>query len=142
MYEPGTGSQIDDMNPGIAPSGLFWTSRLPEKSVHAHPAAGHAVLEAHGVHVLDFHDFGNSLKGGPSEPAKVSFEVRWSGVDDRVNIKNLSNDFGGEFVRNSAQMEWSAIVGHYSFVSDPLSTSSSGFAELGTERNGSFFPRR
>ena len=89
----------------------------------------------------DFHDFSNALGGGPSLPAKVSFEVRWSGIDDRVNITNRSNDFGGEFVRNSAQMEWSAIVGDFSFVSDPLSTSSSSFAELGTERNGSFFPR-
>ena len=130
------------MNPGIAPSGLFWTSRLPEKSVHAHAAAGHAVLEAHDVHVRDFHDLSNSLGGGPSLPAKVSFEVGWSGIDDRVNVKNRSNDFGGEFVRNSAQMEWSAIVGDFLFVSDPLSTSSSSFAELGTERNGSFFPRR
>jgi hypothetical protein len=134
------------MNPGIAPSGLFWTTRIPSRNVWANPAEGRAVLEAHDLHVLDFGNFGNALGGGPSVPAKVSFEVRWSGVDDRVNIRDRSNGFAGEFVRDTdnpqaAQMEWSAIVGDFAFVSAPLSTSSSAFAELGKERNGSFFPR-
>jgi hypothetical protein len=128
------------MNPGIAPSGLFWTARIPSNSVRANPGAGHAVLQASDVHILDFGDFTNSLSGGPSVPAIVSFEVRWSGADERVTIKNPSNGFAGEFVRNSAQMEWSATVGDFRFVSAPLSTSSSGFSEIGTERNGSFYP--
>ena len=67
----------------------------------------------------------------------------WSGVNDRLNIKNTDPVFGGfagEFVRNTAQMEWSAAVGDYTFVSDPMVTSSSSFAEIGHERNGSFFP--
>ena len=48
--------------------------------------------------------------------------------------------FAGEFVRNSAQMEWNAAVGDYTFVSDPMMTSSSSFVEIGHERNESFFP--
>jgi hypothetical protein len=36
-------------------------------------------------------------------------------------------------------MDWSATVGDYRFVSAPLQTSSSVFAEIGRERNGSFF---
>ena len=36
----------------------------------------------------------------------------------------------------------SATVGDFSFVSDPLETSSSQFAELGRERNGSFYPHK
>jgi hypothetical protein len=38
------------------------------------------------------------------------------------------------------KMEWTALVGPYRFVSDPLPTSSSTFAEIGHERNGSFLP--
>jgi hypothetical protein len=38
-------------------------------------------------------------------------------------------------------MEWTATVGDYTFVSDPLATSSSTFAEIGHERNGVFFPQ-
>jgi hypothetical protein len=37
-------------------------------------------------------------------------------------------------------MEWTATAGDYQYVSAPASTSASEFAELGTERNGSFFP--
>jgi hypothetical protein len=66
--------------------------------------------------------------------------VQWSGVDERVNVKNRASGFAGEFVRNKAQIEWSAVVGDYRFVSAPLETSSSQFAEVGTERNGSFYP--
>jgi hypothetical protein len=77
-------------------------------------------------------------------PARaVSFKVVWSGVDERLNIKNTDpvyGGFAGEFVRNSAQMEWSAAVGDYTFVSDAIVTSSSSFAEIGHERNGSFLP--
>ena len=38
-------------------------------------------------------------------------------------------------------MAWTADVGAYHFQSDPIETSSSDFATLGTERNGVFFPR-
>ena len=143
MYDPVSGSQIVDLNPGIAPSGLFWTTRLPEGSVSGvNPGAGNAVYRASNIHVIDFHDIPNALfGGGPApKPAIVSFEVRWSGVRDRVRIHNAANGFAGEFVRGSAQMEWTATVGELQYVSAPLETSSSEFAELGTERNGAFYP--
>jgi hypothetical protein len=53
---------------------------------------------------------------------------------------NPANGFAGTFVRGQAEMEWSAAVGDFSFASGPASTSSSLFAEIGHERNGSFFP--
>ena len=74
-------------------------------------------------------------------PGHVSFKIAWSGVTGRLNIKNsdpVYGGFGGEFVRNSAQMEWSGTAGDFQFVSAPLGTSSSLFAELGHERNGVF----
>lgn len=75
-------------------------------------------------------------------PRQERCRSRWSGVE-WLNIKNTDpvyGGFAGEFVRNSAQMEWSAAVGDYTFVFDPIATSSSSFAEIGHERNGSFFP--
>ena len=83
------------------------------------------------------------VTGPPPTPGTVSFKLDWSGVNERLNIKNTDpvyGGFAGEFVRNTAQMEWSAAVGDYTFVSDPIATSSSSFAEIGHERNGSFFP--
>lgn len=102
-------------------------------------------MVANNVPVLDYGDIGNALFGGGPPPVSgtVSFKVTWSGVKERVNIKNTDpvyGGFAGEFVRNSAQMEWTATVGDYQFVSAPLATSSSSFAEIGKERNGVFFP--
>lgn len=115
--------------------------QIPDESVTVNPGAGRAIYRARDLQISDFGDFGGSFSNGPSTPATVSFEVRWSGVDQRVNLKDPVAQFGGEFVRGRAQMEWSAIVGDFEFRSDPIETSSSDFASLGTERNGSFFPR-
>jgi hypothetical protein len=106
------------------------------------PGAGNAVYQANNVHVFDFHDIVNALfGGGPAPvPAVVSFKVEWSGVHDRVNIKNPANGFAGEYARGQAQMEWTATAGDFHYVSAPLSTSSSEFDEIGHERNGSYFP--
>ena len=102
-------------------------------------------MAANNIPILDYGDISNALfGGGPApKPGTVSFKVAWSGVKERVNIKNTDpvyGGFAGEFVRNSAQMEWTATAGDYHFVSAALATSSSSFAEIGQERNGSFFP--
>ena|SRR6266571_581635 len=131
------------MNPGIAPSGLFWTTPIPPGSVGVNPGKGRASMQVSNIAVLDFGDIGNALGGGGPAPvpANLSYEVQWFGESERVNLVNPADGFAGEFVRNNAQMEWSARVGDFAFVSGPASTSSSIFAEVGQERNGVFFNR-
>ena len=114
------------------------------QGVAAQPGAGLAVLQARDVPILDYGDIGNALFGGGQSavPGAVSFRVEWNGVSERVNVRNTDpvfGGFGGEFVRNTAQMQWTARVGDLLFESDPLGTSSSSFAEIGHERNGVFF---
>jgi hypothetical protein len=153
VYEPGPGPQIVDLNPGIAPSGLFWTMAVPLESVRVggdHDGDdrsdddfdGSASIRLRNVAVTDFHDFGNALfGGGPAPvPATLSFEVRWSRGGQRARVTNLDQGFTGKYFRNHAQMEWSATTGDFRFVSGPAGTSASAFAEVGHERNGSFFP--
>jgi len=141
---PGPGDQIHDLNPTtFPPVGLFWTTEIPMSGVQAQVGKGSATLQASNVAIFDYGNIPNALfGGGPAPvPGTVSFKVVWSGVDERLNIDNTDPVFGGfagEFVRNTAQMEWSAEVGDFTFVSDPIATSSSSFAELGHERNGSF----
>jgi hypothetical protein len=101
-------------------------------------------MKANDVPIHDYGNFENALSGGgpPATPGSVSFKVTWSGVNERLNIRNTDPVYGGfegEFVRNAAQMEWTATVGDLVFDSAPLATSSSSFAEIGRERNGSFF---
>ena len=131
------------MNPGIHPfpSGLFWTTQIDDDSVRVNPGAGNAIYRVKDLRIADFGNFDGSFGNGPSTPATVSFEVRWSGVGQRLHVTDPDARFGGEFVRGQAQMAWSAVVGDYEFRSDPIETSTSDFASLGTERNGSFFPR-
>ena len=94
------------------------------------------------MHIADLPigDFGNvvnALTGGaPIAAAMVSFDANWSGVDERVKIRNESTDFAGEFIHNSATLAWSASQPGFTFTSDPAD---SHFAEIGHERNGVFF---
>jgi hypothetical protein len=136
---------MHDLNPSLSPPlGLFWTIAIDGDGIDVNPGAGRATMEATDVPIFDYGNIGNALFGGnPGTPGSVSFKVVWSGVNQRVNIRNTDPVFGGfagNFVRNAAQMEWIATVGDLMFVSDPLATSSSSFAEIGHERNGSFFP--
>ena len=142
-----TPTQLHDLNPStFPPVGLFWTVPLPDDSVEIQLGKGSASLQGFDVPIFDYGNLNNALFGPPPFPlptGTVSFTVVWSGVQQRVNISNTDPTFGGfagEFIRNKAQMEWTATVGDYRFVSDPLATSSSEFAEIGHERNGSFFP--
>jgi hypothetical protein len=151
VFQPRAGEQtpiqIHDLNPSqFPPVGLFWTIQIPEDSVKVELGRGSATLQATDVPILDYTDIPNALFTGDNPPpvsGSVSFKVVWSEVLQRVNIRNTYPTYGGfagEFIRNKAQMEWTATVGDLKFVSDPLATSSSSFAEIGHERNGSFFP--
>ena len=103
-------------------------------------------MEADDVPILDYGNVPNALFFGDDPTptsGSVSFKVVWRGGNERLNIRNTDPVFGGfagEFIRNAAQMEWTATVGDFTFVSAPLATSSSVFAEIGHERNGVFFP--
>ncbi len=146
VFLPGQGNQVHDLNPStFPPVGLFWTTEIPIAGVDLQLGKGSALLQASDVAILDYGQIPNALfGGGPAPiPGTVSFKVVWSGVNEKLKIKNTDpvyGGFAGEFVRNSAQMEWSDAVGDYTFVSDPMVTSSSSFAEIGHERNGSFLP--
>jgi hypothetical protein len=144
VFLPGPGEQLHDLNPTqFPPVGLFWTMEVPIDAVQTNLREGSASLEASDLPILDYGNGPNALFGGgpPPVPGSVSFKVVWSGMNERVHIRNedpVYGGFAGEFVRNSAQMEWSARAGHYTFQSESLETSSSSFAEIGHERNGSF----
>jgi hypothetical protein len=145
VYLPGPGKQIHDLNPtAFPPVGLFWTIEVPSDDIEVHLRKGIASMRAFKVPVLDYGEIPNALFAGGASPvrASVSFKVVWSGAGERTDIRNADPVYGGfegEFIRNFAQMEWRATAGDYTFESEPLETSSSSFAEIGHERNGSFF---
>ena len=131
---------MNDFNPGIAPSGLFWTVAVPDDSVDVHPGAGTATFALSDFHTRDFHNIGNSIFGGPSDPAVVSFEMVWAGHGQSL-VQTDGSSFSYDSVLSSVTVAWSALneATQMRFQSDPASTSHSEFAAVGHEKNGVFF---
>jgi hypothetical protein len=88
----------------------------------------------------DFHTVGNSIMGGPSDPAVVSFEMVWAG-HGQAAVQTDGSTFSFDSVISSATIEWSAVndATGMQFQSDPASTSHTEFAAVGHEKNGVFF---
>lgn len=96
-------------------------------------------MDLSDVEISDFFNLLNALKRGKSIHADVAFQIRWSGVKKRVNVRDTTNQFVGSYIEDTATIEWSAEEEGFKFVSDPADTSTTLFAEIGSERNGVFF---
>ncbi len=121
---------IHDFNPGIAPSGLFWTAHVPMSSIEIDLRRTTASFQLKDFALLDTI---------PNVAATVSLSMDWHGKRAEVDVKDLVNGFGGSYQECSATIAWSGEEAGFSFVSDPPSTSMTRFAEIGRERNGVFF---
>lgn len=104
----------------------------------AYPNIGRATYSVRNLQIADYGSFDNSFSGAAGVPARVSFDVHWSGGEP-VDIEDEDNAFAARFFRGQAYMAWSAVVGDYKFQSDPIETSHSDFAETGRMRNGVYF---
>jgi hypothetical protein len=120
--------------------------------VAAQFAAGKAEMRVDNLAIRDYHNAANGL--GPHwqtafDPAVVSFDVVWSRpITRRVHVQDgtLGNNYAGEYVENQVTVTWSGtnLKEGFSFTANPGTFATSafdgGFAELGHERNGTFFP--
>jgi hypothetical protein len=145
VYLPGSGgAQLHDLNPtAFPPIGLFWTVPIPVNGVQVDLTNGTASLRATKVPIFDYGTLQNALFAGgpPAIPGWISFKVVWKGAGPEMNINSTDPTkgiFAATFIPGSAQMEWEAAAGDFTFASDPLETSTSTFAEIGQETNGSY----
>ncbi len=149
-----SGQQIHDFNPGVPkppdPSaGLFWTVPIPMNSVAIDLDEATASLQLNDFLTQDFFNNRNNwITTIPPVDAIVSYTIRWSGVNARLDIVDFENTdlttnhrFAGRFIEDAATVEWSVSVPsmNFAFHSDPAASSSTVFAEIGRERNGVFF---
>lgn len=123
---------IHDFNPGIAPSGLFWTAPVPTSSVEIDLGRVRACFHVANFPLLD-------TIPSPNLASTVSFDMEWSAKKADVKVSDLVNGFAGEYSECSATIAWTAQEPGFSFASDAASTSTTRFAEIGRERNGRFF---
>ena len=142
--------QVHDWEPGIAPSGLFWTIPLGNGMADFDLGTGAARLRGQSVKVDDHHDFFNSvLGGGPAPvPARVDYDVVWAGGGDHVHIRDTDFGFVSDYVTGPATITFTAHNDHGDVVyrSDAEGQFNPGPEEfgagspaVGSERNGIFF---
>lgn len=136
--------QVHDFEPGIAPSGLFWTIPIEPGAIKVDPVTGEARLRAQAVKVDDYHDILSALGivPGPAPiPSRVSFEVRWAGHGAPVDLHDSTFGFTGHYVPGPATIDFSASneKSGVVYTSDPTGQSNVGLPAVGTEQNGVFF---
>lgn len=131
--------QVHDLNPGITPDGLFWTTPIPRESVQVDLQRGTATMRMTQVPMRDQQNITNALNHGPSIPATVSFAVRWRGAGRRRQVRKAQHRFAAQIVANRSTIEWQFEAGDHRVTSDPASTSKNVYSLLGRERNGVFF---
>jgi len=120
----------------VAPSGLFWTVRVPNTALHIGAGGTTATLSATNVQVID-------SPPGSMTPARVSFSVTWTahgttrhyepGSPDPTDPTNFRATF---YQQATATGSFSGQESGFTFSSDPGGAST--FAEFGKESNGSF----
>jgi len=123
---------IHDFNAGIPPSGLFWTAPVPLSSVEIDLGRVRASFHVANFALLD-------TIPSPNPAATVSFDMEWSVKTADLKVRDFVNGFGGDYRECSATIAWTAQEPGFTFASDPASTSTTRFAEIGRERNGKFF---
>ena len=94
------------------------------------------------LEIPDYFNWPNAAELGPSEPGVVSFHIEWTKSRDKRRFSNgagTPDQWRANVVINTAKAEWEGETAKAHYVSDPLATSQSLFAEVGHERNGVFF---
>ena len=145
--------QLHDFEPGIAPSGLFWTIPIASSAIEVDPGSGRARLHADNVAVTDFHNALIAIGVSPPPPdplpSRVSFDVRWPGGGDRQKIRDDTlGFFTGQYVASATTIRFTALNdgGDVIYTSDPggqynptVDQGGAGLPAVGHERNGIFF---
>jgi hypothetical protein len=134
--------QHHDWEPGIAPSGLFWTVPINPSSVSYDATTGRARYHLSNYAVPDYGNFFNAIARHPKDvkPSKVSFDVRWHGNDDPQQIRDAKFGFAGTFISGGASISFTAKndTSPVTYRSEPTGQKVL-YAGTGSERNGVFF---
>jgi hypothetical protein len=140
LFDPGSGSQVHDLNAGILPNGLFWTAQLPSDAFQVSPDGQVASLALRAQPLVD--NF--TLFGPLAIAAQVDIDLLWQATGapiDRGQGAEADPTSPAAFIGHFAEARCTGTVRGFetgfSFTAGEL-TSADFFAELGPERNGVF----
>lgn len=142
--------QQADWEPGIKPSGLFWTIPVSPSALDYDLGDGRARFRMSDLAVPDYHDFNNAVAGGGPAPipSHVSFDARWAGGGRHRRVRDENFGFEGTFVTGPATITFttshdgSGVVytavgkGQYN---PTTKQGGAGSPAIGHERNGRYF---
>jgi hypothetical protein len=141
LFEPGSGSQVHDLNGGVLASGLFWTLPVDDDELRFSRDGRRAVLDVHDLQVIDSFSFGSGL----GTPATLSLHIEWRATGPTMPRGKGSavpatdpGAFSAELAVAESTATFSGAEFGFSFESKPGVSTQRGFAELGRERNGVF----
>jgi len=130
---------MHDINPGIAPNGLFWTVPMPEQALTLSPDGLSAAVRLRDFPVLDQPKFGVSTV--PTYAARLDLDMSWQAHGSAMGVTNPAHTYRLRFHLATARIAMRITVPQtgFTFISDPAETSQTIFAMLGHDQNGLFF---
>jgi len=131
--------QIHDYNPGIAPSGLFWTIRIPDSAVRVNRDATYATYGLKNVTLFDYPNVFVAFMQPPAPTVTATFDMTFRAKGKRFKSRDTTQHFNGIFQLADSRLEWSATGANFEYQSDPIGTSTTVYAAMGHERNGIFY---
>jgi hypothetical protein len=133
--------QHHDWEPGIAPSGLFWTIPISPSQISYNAATGRARYHASNVPLHDYGNFFNATAKHPKnvKPAHASFDVVWHGTDDVQQVRDAKYGFSGTFASGQASITFMTKNEGSPVVYRSVTGGKALYAGSGMERNGVFF---
>ena len=138
MSSPSDFDKVASFHQPIAPNGLYWTAPVPASGVKISPDGGTMTVTVRDYTVIDQPTF---PKPGPTYRASLDFTLRWTALGEVVNYSQPKLKYKMEFRQAKCQLTYTARIPSRGLVitSDPIETSDSVFAMMGTGRNGVYY---
>jgi hypothetical protein len=134
---------VHDFNGGIGPNGVFWIVQVPDDAVKT--TEDTLTISLTNVAVVDQIAFpGNIFLGSTGVPAKVSLTMTFQKTGKPRTVRPTSADplspfnWAGEMSDATYSGTFSVAYDDGKFSADGSFGATQVFAEMGTERNGSF----
>jgi len=138
LSSPSDFQKVASFHQPIAANGLYWTAPIPDSALRLSDDGRTASVTVKKYRLTDQASF---PKPGPTYAAEVDFTITWEAEGPRIPYSQPVLEFRLDFHRAKARISYVARVPSRGMIitSDPIETSDTVFAMIGTESNGSYF---
>jgi hypothetical protein len=132
-------NQIHDFHSPISPEGLYWVTPVPPTGLMFSADGNTATLQMSNVAIIDQPRW--PAMDAETTPAFLSFKLVFKSTGVPVKYQDAARQYRFEGFKATAQLEATIRVPSidFTFKTDPLETSKSDFAVMGTEVNGKYY---